>query len=603
MPSPYPLDLPVAGDAGLLGNGYGMTVEADLTEAEFVRAAAATQVFPRITTTGEASVARSSGVMALGTLASRITGLLRTFLVVAALGQSALGNAYNVANTLPNNVYDIAVGGILASVIVPLLVTAAKRDVDRGERYTQRMFTLVTVVLFVVTLAATLGAGAIGTLYGCTGSSCAPVPGHALLTAQHVSYQHALVILSYFFIPQIFFYGMSAIAAAVLNARDHFAAPMWTPVINNVVVIVVTLFYMVIAGVFSGTAPTASTITPFELQLLGVGTTLGIVLQTVALIPVLRRVGFRWHPRFDFRRADVTEIGRMGGWMFVYILATQFAFWVTVQVTVTVPQAIASHGYTAYQVAWSLFQMPFAIVAVSVITALLPRMSAHASDRAWHLLRGDFGSGVRLSAVILAPAGLILAALGPSLAEVGLAWGANSDADARYLGLVFSVFALGLVPYMLFQLLLRVFYSLHDSKTPALIGVVTTVLNIVVNLLALAVMPKAYVVASLGVGFGLANAIGTLIAWRILSHRLGGLGGRAIVTSLTRMHAAALPAAVFALIIALVIAGAGAGKVAAAGAVVVGGGGAVLIYLALARLMRVTEVTEVVAMVRTRIRP
>src|SRR5580658_510673 len=280
---------------------------------------------------GAASLVRSSGVMAVGTLASRITGLLRTLVLVPAIGQLALANSYNYANTLPNTVYNLAIGGILTSVIVPLLVNAAKRDADRGEEYDQRLFTLVTGFLFVVTLVATLAAAPIARLYD-------PTP-HSAAAA------HLLVIFAYFFIPQIFFYGVSSLAGAILNARGHFAAPMWTPVVNNVVVIGVTVAFMVIAG----THQTVHTITPFEVNLLGVGTTLGIIAQTAALIPALRRVGFRWRPRVDFKRDDVSEIGRMSGWMFGYVLTTQIAYLVTARVA---SKATGSDGFSAYSYAW-----------------------------------------------------------------------------------------------------------------------------------------------------------------------------------------------------------------------------------------------------------
>src|SRR5262245_16278168 len=213
------------------------------------------------------SLVRSSSVMALGTLASRVTGLIRSVVLVYALGVTGLGNAYNYANTLPNTVYNLAIGGILTSVIVPLLVSAARRHKDRGEQYDQRMFTLVTVALAGITLVATLAADPIASLYD----------PHAL-PAEH----HLLVIFAYFFIPQIFFYGVSSLAGAILNARGHFAAPMWTPVVNNVVVTVMALAFM---GVAAGQdVNKASTVTNGEIILLGVGTTLGIIAQTAALI-------------------------------------------------------------------------------------------------------------------------------------------------------------------------------------------------------------------------------------------------------------------------------------------------------------------------------
>lgn len=527
--------------------------------------------------------------MALGTLASRVTGLLRQLVLVAAIGQLALANSYNFANTLPNTVYNLAIGGILTSVIVPLLVNAAKRDSDRGEKYDQRLFTLVTAFLFVLTLVATAAAAPIARLYDPTATG---------------NEEHVLVIFAYFFIPQIFFYGVTSLAGAILNARGHFAAPMWTPVVNNVVVIAVSIAFMV----FAGTHQNVNTITPFDVTFLGLGTTLGIVAQTAALVPALRRVGFRWRPRFDFKRDDVAEIGRMSGWMFCYVLTTQIAYLVTAIVASHADHAAHTHhasgtGFSAYTYAWLLFQLPYAVIAISVITALLPRMSANAAVGRYDLLRSDFSSGVRLGSVIVAPAALVLAVLGPALAEMLLSYGNNSIANARYLGLVFAVFSIGLMPYMLFQLLLRVFYAMHDSRTPALIGVATMVTNVAANLLALAIFPRNEVVAALGAGFGLANLVGTVLAWRVLSRRLGGLAGREIGRSLVRMHIAAVPAAIIALAVALgVTLALSTTRSGAFLTVVFGGAGALLCYLGAARALHVAEVTDLIGMVRSRLR-
>ena len=607
---PWPADVPSPGEAGLAGEGYGVSPEGELTDAELERswyrpAPGSSPAGPRPAEPTQPrraqerpaepgdgatpSLVRSSGVMALGTLASRVTGLVRSVVLVYALGLKGLANAYNYANTLPNTVYNLAIGGILTSVIVPLLVSAARRHRDKGEQYDQRMFTLVTGALAGITLVATLAAAPIASLYDPKATG-----------AEH----HLLVIFAYFFIPQIFFYGVSSLAGAILNARGHFAAPMWTPVVNNLVVTVIAIAFMAVAA--GQDVNKVSTISNGEVLLLGIGTTLGIVAQTAALVPALRRVGFRWRPRFDFRRVEINEIGRMAGWMFGYVLTTQVAFLVTSIVASTAGNAKQTGGvgagFSAYSNAWLLFQLPYAIVAISVITALLPRMSGHAADRRFDLVQSDFSTGVRLGSVVVAPAALVLAALGPPLAEVLLGWGNTSDASARYLGLVFSIFSLGLVPYMLFQLLLRVFYALHDSKTPALIGVATMVTNAGANLIALAVFPKSEVVAALGAGFGLANVVGTVLAWRVLSRRLGGLAGHQIGRSLARMHAAAVPAAVFALVVAVLIGSVfSTAKSFSALVVVVGGAGALLIYVVAARKLRVTEVTDLMGVVRSRL--
>ncbi len=473
--------------------------------------------------------------------------------------------------------------------MVPLLVNAAKRDRDRGEAYDQRIFTLGVLALGAITVVATAAAVPIAKVYA----------GNIGNAATY----HLTVIFAFFFIPQIFFYGVSSLAGAILNARGSFAAPMWTPVINNVVVILVGLAFIATAGLYR----TPANVSGAEVQLLGLGTTLGIVLQTVALIPSLRQVRFRWRPRYDFRREEVSEIGRMSGWMFGYVLATQMAFLVTTRVANSagrrVSQQAAGAGFAAYSNAYMLFQLPYAIIGISVITAMLPRMSAHASEGRYRLVSSDFSAATRLASVIVVPAALTLAVLGAPLAEGVFGYGSMSAASARYLGEIFAVFSLGLLPFMLFQLLLRVFYAMHDSRTPAFIGLVTMTINITANLIALAILPPQHVVAGLGAGFGIANLAGTAVAWRVLGRRIGGLDGYRIRASLVRMHAAAIPGAVFAIAVSVMV---GAiipgGWIGALLTVAVGGTGAMFLYLLFAKAFGVREFTGLITTVRARLR-
>jgi putative peptidoglycan lipid II flippase len=521
--------------------------------------------------------------MALGTLASRGTGFLRTLVLAYVLGIGAVSTAYNNANTLPNAVYDLMLGGILTSVVVPLLVNAAKRDADGGEAYDQRMFTLATMALFALTVVATLAAALLVDLYA-----------HDLKPSVH----HLTVIFAFFFVPQIFFYGVSSLAGGVLNARGHFASPMWTPVINNVVVIAVLLLFIAVGG----TSGSATAITGSQVQLLGLGTTLGIVAQTVALIPFLRRAGFRWHPRFDFRRDEVAEIMQMAAPLFGYILTTQVSFLVVQNVANAAWRHAQADGFATYTYAWQLFQMPYAIVGISVITALLPRMSAHAAERRYGDVKRDFSGGVRLSSVIVVPASLLLLVLGAPFAEALFGYGSTSASDAKYIGMVFGIFSLGLVPYMMFQLMLRVFYAMHDSRTPMYIGVLVMAANIVVSLLSLAALPAGHVVEGVAAAFGFANLVGTVVAWRILSRRMRGLEGRPISASLIRMHLAAVPGAVFALAITFAV-----GVLLSPGpafgitTIIIGGSGALLLYVLFAKALGITELTELGAGLRTRL--
>ena len=516
------------------------------------------------------SLVRSSAGMAVGTLVSRGTGFLRTLVLVAAIGTAALGNAYNNANTLPNTVYYLMLGGIFTSVVVPLLVRAAKRDPDHGEAYAQRLFTLGALALLAVTVVATMLA----------------VPLVALTAPTiHGSEHNLMVIWAYFFIPQIFFYGISSLIGAILNTRGRFAAPMWAPVVNNLVVIVLGGLYVATVGLHKE----PSNISAAGVQLLGIGTTLGVVAQTVALFPSLRAAGFRWRPALGFRPGEVTEMGRMAGWMTVYVV-TQFAGYLVAQRVANAASA-GQNGYSAYSIAWQLFQLPYAIVGISVITALLPRMSGHASGRRYSLVRDDFSIGVRLASVLVVPAAIYLAVLGGPLAESLFSYYSNTPEQARYIGEVFGLFSLGLVPYMLTQLQLRVFYSFQDSRTAAFVGVLTMCVSIAGALIAQSVLPGAHVVAGLAVAYGLANLVGAVAGWALLLRRVGSLDGRAIARSLTRMHLATVPGLVWALAVMVGAEHVATNPSATYGLVVtvVGGGGAVGLYALCARSLRVAE--------------
>jgi putative peptidoglycan lipid II flippase len=524
-------------------------------------------------------LAGATGSMALGTLISKVTGFLSKIVLIVAIGGATnLSNAYTLGNTIPNAVYDVLIGGILTSVAVPLLVKTAREHADRGDAYSQRMFTLTVLVLGAVTVVATLAAGLLIELYA---------------SAVHGAEHRVMVAFAYFFMPQIFFYGMSSLFGAILNSRNSFAAPMWTPILNNVVVIVVGLLFVVTAGLHR----TPATIPHSGVMLLGVGTTLGIVIQTLALIPALRQVRFRWRLRFDFRRAELAEIGRMAGWMAGYVLTTQVTFVTTSRVATAASVHAPATGISAYQNAYTLFLVPYTVIGVSVITALLPRMSRHAAARKYWLLRADFSYSIRLSSAILVPAGLILAVLGPPLCELMFSYGSSSVSQARYIGEAFAVFSLGLVPFVIFQLMLRVFYAMHDSKTPAIAGAWTMAATVAGNYLVLAVLPAGQVVIGMAAVYGITSVLSVAVAGKWLLRRVGSLDGRKVVRSLTRMHMATVPALIFTVAVTVV-----AGTVLRPGpvyglvTVLVGGGGAVLLYL---RFSKALGVEELPALART----
>ena len=487
------------------------------------------------------SLARSSSVMAIGTVASRFTGFLRTAVLLYAIGTRNLGDAYNVANNLPNAVYNLALGGILTSVVVPLLVNAAKRNRDGGEGYDQRIFTLGVLALGVITVAATAAAVPFTAIFG-----------HGM--ANPATY-HLTVIFTYFFLPQIFFYGVSSLAGAILNARGSFASPMWTPIVNNVVVIGVGIALIVVRGN-----------RPYPAQHLHRGD------------PAARHRHHARHRAADGRDVAVAAPGRDSGGgrgsTSGAMRSPRSAAWAAGCSSTSWPPSCPSSrrlscpttlgrgsaascagaGYAAFSNAWQLFQLPYAIVGVSVITAMLPRMSAHAAAGSNRLLTRDFSAATRLSSVIIVPSAMILAVLGPPLAQGIFGHGSTSAASARYLGVdLRRVLPRACSRTRCSTCSLRAFYAMRDSRTPALVGAVSMAVRIVCSFLALAILPPADVVAGVGVGFGISSLVMAVWLWWILARRAGGLDTRRIGKTLVRMHVAAVPGTVFAIAVSVLI--------------------------------------------------
>jgi putative peptidoglycan lipid II flippase len=526
--------------------------------------------------------------MAIGTIASRGTGFLRTLVLLAALGSTQLGDAYNIPNTVPNAIYDLLLGGVLTSVLVPLLVKAARDDADDGEAYAQRLLTIVAVVLGACTVVAVVAAPWIVDLYA-----------HRFTAPQH----RLAVEFARYFLPQILFYGLSATIGAILNVRGRFAAPMWAPVLNNLVVIGVGLAFIAI----SSRGPDVD-ITVGERTLLGVGTTAGVLLQTVALWPSLRAVGFRYRPRFDWRGVGLGQAGRLAGWVLVYVAVNQAGLIVITNLGgASERTAVAHHltsgvSYTAYLSAYQLFQLPYAIVAVSVITALLPRMSAHAVDGNLRGVRLDLSSGLRTTAVAVVPAVAGMLALAPQIATVALRHRAITEADARYIGYVLMAFALGLIPFAAFQLQLRAFYALRDTRTPALINIVATAVNIGADIALYDVLAPKWRVVGLALGFSASYWVALIMTSRALGHRLLGIDGHRVLRTYVRLAVASALAGGIALGVARLCDRLfGTGFAGSAVGLLVGAALGIAVLLGLARQMRIRELAQLVGAVRGRL--
>ena len=517
------------------------------------------------------SLLSSARVMAVGTVASRATGFLRTAVLAAVLGVATVGDAFNIANTAPNIVYELLLGGVLTSVVVPLLVRAARDGEEQGRAYAQRLLTLTLFGLGGAVLLLVLAAPLVVGIYLRTGT-----PTYDLA-----------VLLARFFLPQVLFYGLGAVMGAWLNTQGRFGAPMWAPVLNNVVVIVTGLLFLLVPG--PGQL-TAGTITHGQTTLLGVGVTLGILAQTLALVPSLRATGLSLRPRFDLRGTGLRSAGRLARWTLVYVVGNQLALVVVARLASS-RVGSGGRGYTAYVSAFVLWQLPHAVVAVSIITALLPTMSRAAADGRLDELRRRLDDGLRLAIGVLVPAAVAFVVLGRPIGTIVFAHGRTTGGQARFIGVVLGVFACGLVAFSTYQLQIRAFYALQDTRTPALVNLVVNGTTVTVDLALYAVLPPDLTVLGLAAGQASSYLLGVAVCTRVLAGRVPrDPAGHVLRTTCRCLVAALLPALGALVVLTLVTALLGTGFLAAV--LATGLGGAVLAggYVACARRLHVDEV-------------
>ncbi|WP_330333464.1 murein biosynthesis integral membrane protein MurJ [Streptomyces sp. NBC_00536] len=537
---------------------------------------------------GKSSVLRSGALMAAGSIVSRATGFVRSAVVVAALGTGLLGDSYAVANTVPNILYMLLIGGALNAVFVPELVRAAKEHRDGGAAYTDRLLTACTVALVVLTAAAVF---------------CAPLIVSAYTGADGAR-ASTTVALARYCLPQILFYGLFTLLGQVLNARGRFGAMMWTPVLNNVVIIgVFGLFLHLSHGSRGG----VDGLTPADARLLGWGTTAGIVVQALALIPSLRAARFRWRPRFDWRGSGLARPLRNAGWLVMLVLTNQIAYWVVTRLSTTTGREAALEGlaggagYTAYSNAYQLWIVPQGIITVSLVTALMPRMSAAAADGDLGRVRRDVSYALRTSAAVVVPAAALFAALAPWVMGSVFEYGRTGPADIEVMAGMLIAFAPGLIAFSGQYVLSRGFYALSDTRTPFFLNLVIAVLNGALSAAAYFLLPPRWAVTGMAAAYSLALFAGAAVTAYALSRRLGPrAGGRArrragALRTHLRLLVACLPAGAAGYAAARAADGLGAFAALAAGTVALA-----LTVVLLARPLRLTEITDVLDSLRRR---
>ncbi|MFG2281313.1 murein biosynthesis integral membrane protein MurJ [Streptomyces asoensis] len=537
-----------------------------------------------------AGLLKSSAVMAAGTMVSRLTGFVRSALIVSALGVGLLGDTFQVAYQLPTMIYILTVGGGLNSVFVPQLVRAMKEDEDGGEAFANRLLTLVMVALGLLTVAAIAAAPVLIRLLS---DSVASDPAANEVGITFVRY----------FLPSIFFMGVHVVMGQILNARGKFGAMMWTPVLNNIVIIVTLGMFIWVYGTAADSGMKVTTIPPEGERLLGIGVLLGLVVQALAMIPYLRETGFRLRLRFDWKGHGLGKAATLAKWTVLFVLANQAGALVVTQLSTSAGKdsPVDGTGFAAYANAQLIWGLPQAIITVSLMAALLPRISRSAAEGDAGAVRDDISQGLRTTAVAIVPIAFGFLALGIPMCT--LIFGSSGTSEATNMGFMLMAFGLGLIPYSVQYVVLRAFYAYEDTRTPFYNTVIVAAVNAGASAVCYFVLPARWAVVGMAASYGLAYAIGVGVAWNRLRKRLGGdLDGSHVLRTYARLCIASVPAAL--------ISGAacygighslGQGVVGSFAALLAGGVLLFGTFFVAARRMRIEELNSLVGMVRGRL--
>ena len=466
--------------------------------------------------------------MAVGTILSRITGFFRAILGVAVLGTALLADTYNVANTMPNILYNLLVGGALTAIFVPQLVRSFS-DEDGGHGFASRLVTTISGILLALVVIGVLFAPWLVRLYAPEFSEVGFEQEQAIAVA-----------FTRYCLPQIFFLGLFTMLGQVANARGSFAPLMWAPIANNLVVIAVFAGFLAFQH-----SITVGSITDFQIQLLGWGTTAGVVIQALILIPVVHRSGIKLRPIFGVK--GLGKSFSLAGWTLVYVLISQLGYLVTVNVATAAAVRSAKAGistgvgFTPYTSAYYIMLLPYSIVTISIVTALLPHLSKLAIEKKVEDVRLQLIRAIKMVGVVTVPSAIALIFFGPLMTEV-LYMGISLD-DSRYIGYVLAALGLGLVPFSINLILVRGFNAFEDTKTQVISIFIINLISVLLSYLFLWKLDSDVVTIGLGIAFSISYIVGLSITLKLIKKHVGTLS----VKDFARQHATLFAASILAM--------------------------------------------------------
>lgn len=453
-----------------------------------------------------AELFHASSIMALGTIFSRITGFIRSVLAVAVLGTALLADTYNVANTLPYILYNLLVGGALTAIFVPQLIRSFDDD-DGGHAFASRLVTTISAILLLLVAIGVFFAPTLVRIY-------APE-----FSTQGFETEFRLAVaFTRYCLPQIFFLGLFTMLGQVANSRGSFAPLMWAPIANNLVVIVIFSLVLISAPDLA-----LGSISSTQTQVLGWGTTLGVVIQALILIPVVKRTGISL--RFKFGWQGLGKSFSLAGWTLVYVLISQLGYLVTVNVSTSAAVRSSQEGlstgvgYTPFSNAYLVMMLPYSIITISIITALLPHLSKLAIEKRPIEVRDQLIRAIKMVGVVTVPSSVAFLLFGPIITKV-LFVGIDYK-DSTYIGYVLSALGIGLVTFSINLILIRGFNAFEDTRTQVLSILLINLISVALSYLFLNILKSEWITIGLGFAFSVSYIIGLFLTLALLTRHTG----------------------------------------------------------------------------------
>lgn len=465
----------------------------------------------------------ASSIMAVGTIISRVTGFIRNILAAAVLGTALLADTYNVANTMPNILYNLLVGGALTAIFVPQLIRSFS-DADGGHAFASKLVTTISSVLLALVVIGVIFAPILVRIY-------APEFG----TKGFENEYRLAIAFTRYCLPQIFFLGLFTMLGQVANARGSFAPLMWAPIVNNLTVIAVFVIVLI-------NAPHLSThsITAAQTRFLGWGTTLGVVIQALILIPVVKRTGMSLRPKFGLQ--GLGKSFSLAGWTLIYVLISQLGYLVTVNVSTSAAVRTAKEGvntgvgFTPFVNAYLIMMLPYSIVTISIVTALLPHLSKLAIEKKREDVRDQLIRAIKMVGVLTIPSAVAFMFFGPLITRV--LYVGISKADAIYVGQVLAALGFGLVAFSINIILIRGFNAFEDTRTQVPSILLINIIAVGLSYLSLVLLPSQWVTVGLGVAFSISYILGLFFTLVLLDRHTGRIRIQDFLGQHTRVFAA-----------------------------------------------------------------